>query len=136
MRQLDSDIREKTDGRVKFKIYAGGVQGDEKDVVRKMRINQIHSAGFTGVGLGEIVPELRILELPMMFQSYDEVDFVTSQLYDEFAQRFEEKGMIILGWADVGFAYVYSKNPIQTIADLRQSKIWMWEGDPVAEATF
>ncbi|HQU72585.1 MAG: TRAP transporter substrate-binding protein DctP [Calditrichaeota bacterium] len=136
MRQLDEEIRAATDGRVKFKIYPGGVQGDEKDVVRKMRINQIHSAGFTGVGLGEILPEERILELPMLFNSYEEVDFVTSQLYDEFAAKFEEKGFVILGWADVGFAYVYSKNPIRTIEDLRKSKIWMWEGDPVAEATF
>jgi TRAP-type transport system periplasmic protein len=34
---------------VVFKFYPGGVSGDEKDVIRKMRIGQLHGAGFTGV---------------------------------------------------------------------------------------
>ena len=136
MKDLDTDVREATGGKVKFKIYAGGVQGDEKDVVRKLRFNQIHSAGFTGVGLGEIMPEIRVLELPMLFRTYEEVDHVTSLLYDDFSKKFEEKGFVILGWADVGFANVYSQAPITSISDLRGTKMWMWEGDPVAEATF
>lgn len=136
MRELDAEIRQRTNGEVKFKIYPGGVQGEEKDVVRKLRFGQLHGAGFTGVGLGEIMPEIRVLELPMLFRSYDEVDYVTRQLYDEFQSRFEEEGYIILGWADVGFAHVFSQKPILSIGDLRATKMWMWEGDPVAEATF
>lgn len=130
------EVETLTEGAVKFRIYAGGVQGDEKDVLRKMRIGQIHSAGFTGVGLGEIMSEIRVLELPMMYRSYDEVDYITTQLYDEFSRKFEEKGFVILGWADVGFAYVYGQQPITNLETLQSTKMWMWEGDPLAEATF
>ncbi len=136
MDSLNKEIQRLTNGEVKFKIFAGGIQGDEKDVVRKFRYNQIHSAGFTGVGLGEILPEVRVLDLPMLFRNYEEADYVTSLLYDEFARKFEEKGYVILGWADVGFAYVFSQKPILSLDDLRGTKMWMWEGDPVAEATF
>lgn len=136
LRAYASEVEELTDGKVRFKIYPGGIQGDEKDVLRKMRIGQIHSAGFTGVGLGEIMSEIRVLELPMLYRDYDEVDYVSSQLYDEFAKKFEDAGFIILGWADVGFAYVYGQKPILTLADLQGTKMWMWEGDPLAEATF
>jgi TRAP-type C4-dicarboxylate transport system substrate-binding protein len=136
MRDLDKAIREATHGEVKFKIYPGGIAGDEKDVVRKIRFNQYHSAGFTGVGLGEILPEERIFDTPMLFLNYDEVDYITEKYTPVFEKKFEKKGFILLGWTEVGFVYVFSQSPIRTIDDLRKSKMWSWEGDPVAEATF
>lgn len=136
LREYADEVEKLTNGEVTFKIYPSQVQGDEKDVLRKIRVGQLHSAGFTGVGLGEILPEIRILELPMLYRNYAEVDHITSTLYDKFAERFKENGFIILGWADVGFAYVYAQKPILTLKDLQGTKMWMWEGDPLAEATF
>lgn len=136
LREYATEVESLTGGKVRFKIYPNQVQGDEKDVLRKMQFGQLHSAGFTGVGLGEIVPEVRVMELPMLFRSYEEVDLIKGLLYEEFSRKFEEKGFVILGWADVGFAYVFAQKPILTLEDLRGTKMWMWEGDPVAEATF
>ncbi len=136
LREYATEVESLTGGKVSFKIYPNQVQGDEKDVLRKMQFGQLHSAGFTGVGLGEIVPEVRVMELPMLFRNYEEVDVIKGMLYEEFSRKFEEKGFVILGWADVGFAYVYAQKPILTLEDLRGTKMWMWEGDPVAEATF
>ncbi len=129
-------VADSTDGEVQFKIYAGGVQGDEKDVLRKIRFKQLHSAGFTGVGLGEILPEVRILDAPFLFRNHDEVDYVTRNFFDRFARAFEEKGFVLLGWVEVGFVYVYTDTPVRTPADFKGVKMWMWEGDPLAEATF
>jgi TRAP-type C4-dicarboxylate transport system substrate-binding protein len=136
LREYTSEVEKLTDGKVTFKIYPSQIQGDEKDVLRKIRMGQLHSAGFTGVGLGGIMSEVRVLELPMLFRNSDEVNYITSKFYDLFDKKFEENGFIILGWADVGFAYVFSKKPIASIDDLKGTKMWMWEGDPLAEATF
>ncbi|MGD9898188.1 MAG: TRAP transporter substrate-binding protein DctP [Calditrichaceae bacterium] len=136
MKDFSSEIEKLTNGQVKFKIYPGGVQGDDKDVLRKMRINQLHSAGFTGVGLGEILPEVRILDSPFLFRNHEEVDYVSGKFFDRFAKGFEEKGYILLGWAEVGFVYIYTNKPVHDAGDLKGVKMWMWEGDPLAEATF
>jgi TRAP-type C4-dicarboxylate transport system substrate-binding protein len=136
MHELDQVIREQTNGEMGFKIYPGGVAGDEKDVLRKIRLGQLHSAGFTGVGLGEIYPEVRIFDSPFLFRNYDEVDFIQQKFFDKFAKGFEENGFVLLGWADVGFVYVYTNSPVKTLDDMKSVKMWMWEGDPVAEATF
>lgn len=136
MREFDEAIRTKTDGQMGFKIYAGGVSGDEKDVLRKIRLGQLHSAGFTGVGLGEILPEVRIFDSPFLFKNYDEVDYINNKFYDKFAEAFEEKGYILLGWAEVGFVYVFTNTPVYNLEDVKKVKMWMWEGDQVAEATF
>ncbi len=136
MRELDQTIRQETGGEVGFKIYPGGVAGDEKDVLRKIRLGQLHSAGFTGVGLGEIFSEVRIFDSPFLFRNYEEVDFIQKKFFDQFAKGFEEKGFILLGWADVGFVYVFSNSPVKKLDDMKKVKMWMWEGDFVAEATF
>lgn len=133
---ISNELRDKSEGRIRLKIYAGGVSGDEKDVLRKMRIGQLHCAGFTGVGLGEILNEVRIFELPFFFKEYDEIDFVRSNLNDRFAKEFEKKGYILLGWTDVGFVYFFSNKMIDSIDALRSTKMWIWEGDPVARALF
>lgn len=136
MEEYNREIQKLTNGEVKFKIYPGGIQGDEKDVLRKIRFGQLHSAGFTGVGLGEILPEVRILDSPLLFLNYDEVDYITGLLYDEFSRKFEEVGYVLIGWTEVGFVYVYANKPIRSLPDLKGTKMWMWEGDPIAEATF
>jgi TRAP-type C4-dicarboxylate transport system substrate-binding protein len=136
MKEFSQAVQDQTEGRVKFKIWPGGVSGDELVVLRKIRVGQLHSAGFTGVGLGEILPEVRILDAPFLFQSYDEVDYVTSKMFDYFAQKFEENGFVLLGWAEVGFVYIFTNKPVRSIDDMSGVKMWMWEGDPIAEATF
>jgi TRAP-type C4-dicarboxylate transport system substrate-binding protein len=129
MEEMNADISQETGGEVVFKIYPGGIQGDEKDVLRKIRLGQLHSAGFTGVGLGEILSEARILDSPMLFRKNEEVDYVTSLLYDDFSARFEDKGYVLLGWTEVGFVYVFGNSPILSLKDLKGTKMWMWEGE-------
>lgn len=136
MQEYNTEIQKLTNGEVRFKIYAGGIQGDEKDVLRKIRLGQLHSAGFTGVGLGGILPDVRILDSPLLFRNYEEVNHVSKMLYDDFSRKFEEAGYVLIGWAEVGFVYVFGNKPIISLNDLKGTKMWMWEGDPIAEATF
>jgi len=136
MREYDAAIRKESNGRMGFKIYAGGVQGEDKDVIPKIRLGQLHSAGLTGFGLGKIAPQLRILDSPFLFDSYDEVDNLYAELDGELNKALLDNGFVNLGWAEVGFVYVYTNTPVRSPADMKGVKMWMWEGDPIAEATF
>ena len=89
MSQWNKELVQKSGGQLKLKIYAGGVLGDEKDVIRKMQIGQVQMGGFTGLGLGLVNPEVRVLELPMMFGSYEEVDYVTKKVQPKLEKGFE-----------------------------------------------
>jgi TRAP-type transport system periplasmic protein len=136
MRQLALEVSEKTQGQVKFKFYPGGVSGDEKDVIRKIRIGQLHSAGFTGVGLGDILPEVRVLDLPFLFETSEEVAYVYNAMNEYFMRAFEEKGYVLLGWVPVGWVHFFSVPKIESIEDLRLSRPWLWAGDPLVESAY
>ena len=136
MRALDKTLREKSQGRLRFRFYPGGVAGDEPNVLKKIRIGQIHCAGFTGVGFGQILPEVRVLDLPFLFRNYQEIDRTHKELGDFFSDKFRRKGFEMLAWAEVGNVHLFSKKPIRRVEDLSGLKIWAWSGDPVAKATF
>jgi TRAP-type C4-dicarboxylate transport system substrate-binding protein len=136
LEEMNQELQTQSGGKLALKIYAGGVSGDEKDVLRKMRIGQVHAAAFTGVGLGEIVPAVRILELPMLFRNYNEVDHVKVKLQPQFEKDFEAKGFVLLGWSEAGFVNIFSNKPIRNKADMQGVKMWAWEGDPLVKAMY
>jgi TRAP-type C4-dicarboxylate transport system substrate-binding protein len=136
MRDYDKEIREKSGGELGFRFYPGGVAGDELDVLKKMRIGQIQCAAFSGVGFGQILPMVRVLDLPFFFRNDQESDMVHQGMFSFFSKRFDEKGFALLSWAEVGNVYMFSKKPIQRVSDFSGLKVWAWTGDPIAEATF
>lgn len=134
--EIGKQIKEKTNNEVAFKTYWGGVQGDEKDMLRKIRLGQLHGGGFMGPGLGLIVPEVRITEVPYIFKNYEEIGYVRAKLQPYMEKLFEEKGFKVLGWMDLGFYYTFSKEPIVSLAIARKQKWWTMEGEPIGQAMF
>ena len=128
------EVAAATGGAVTFKVYAGGISGDELDVLRKMQAGRIQAAGFSGVGLGTILPAMRILEAPLLFDGEAALDRVKEVLFDGFAADLEKQGYILLGFAEAGFVYFFAKNDISSSAGLAKVKMWSWKGDPVAQA--
>ncbi len=133
LHQMTADVKKQSGSEIDFKIYAGGISGDEPDVIRKMRANRIHAAGFSGIGLGLILPEVRILESVLLYENHAEIDEVKAALFDHFASQFESKGFVLLGFFEAGYAYFYSKTPLNSPKQLQALKMWTWKGDEVAE---
>ena len=136
---LDNWVKEvetKSQGRLKFKMYSGGVMGDEPDVLRKIRKNQLQGGLFTGYGIGRIYSPARVLEMPFMFKNTHESDFVRDQLMPEIETGFKQSGFELLGWPEVGFIHFFSQYKIESIEDMKKRRIWLWQGDPLGEALF
>ncbi|MFN7952572.1 MAG: TRAP transporter substrate-binding protein DctP [bacterium] len=126
-------IKKASGDKVELKLYLG-VSGDEKDIVKKLKINQLQAAHLTGLGLAEILPSIHVLDLPFFFTSYAEVDHVYENIFAHFQQAFREKGFEFLGFTETGFVYMYSNLKIENLAQLQQAKIWAAEGDPLTAA--
>lgn len=137
MKEIDrwaKEVEQKSNGRLKFKIYPGGVMGDEPDVLRKIRSRQLQGAFFTGYGVGRIYSSARVLEMPFLFKNTDESDYVRDKLMHEIEAGFRYKGFELLGWPEVGAIHFFSKKPIGSLDELKKRRIWLWQGDPIGEA--
>ncbi len=125
-----------TQGRVKFKFYPGGVMGSYETILRKIRVGQLHGGAFTGGELSKQYPDANLYSLPFLFENYAEVHHIRSQFDESLAEGFERSGFVALGLSGGGFVYLMSNQAFNTIEELKQLKVWIPEGDPVARAAF
>lgn len=132
LKSMGADWAAATQNRVTLRIYPGGVTGDEPDVVRKMRIGQIHAAALTLTGLSEIDDSFRVFGIPMFFSSYPELFQVIERMEPEFKRRLEAKGFVLLNWGHGGWVHFFTRTPVKTVAELKRLKIFVWAGDDLS----
>jgi TRAP-type C4-dicarboxylate transport system substrate-binding protein len=133
---LNAEVMKKTENQVQFKIYPGGVLGDEVDMLRKLKIGQIQGVALTSAGLSALFKEMDVLQIPFLFQTYEEVDASLKKMDSFFRKGLEDNGYILLGWSEAGFVYLMSTVPIASLADLKKAKVWIWEDSPMSKAIF
>ena len=136
MKKGAKEIRKKTGNRIKLKFYPGGVMGNDQSVHRKIRINQLQGGAFSSSGMSSVDPSIQVLSLPMLFKSFAEVDFVRKSMDTKIKQHVANNGFVILGISEGGFARIMSNKVINTIQDIRNSKVWIPEGDELVYETF
>ena len=132
MREAAATIREATQDRVILKFYPGGVMGDDAQILRRIRVGQLHGGAFTSGGLADRYPALQSYGVPLLFRSLDEVDYIRRQLDAELLNGLEAAGFVSFGFIEGGFAQFLSAAPVRSVDDLRRRKVWIPEGDSVS----
>ena len=129
LKQMGADWSQATGGRVSLTVFGGGSQGDESTVLRKMRLDALQAAALTGVGLGTIDAAFNVFDIPFFFESYDELNAVTDTLTPTMRKRVEAKGFVLVHWGHGGWTQVFTKRPVQTVADLKKIKLYTSAGN-------
>ncbi len=122
-------LGEKTGGALKFQFFSGGVAGDERDILRKMKLGQLDAAGITAVGLSQVVRPISLLQMPGVVDSFDQLNKVRTELAGDFETMFDKEGYKLLGWGDAGFGRILSKQPVLVPSDYKAVRPWVPRGD-------
>jgi TRAP-type C4-dicarboxylate transport system substrate-binding protein len=129
LKQMGTEWEKATDGRVALTVFSGGSQGDEATVLRKMRLDALQAASLTVVGLGSIDWSFNVFSIPFFFESYEELNYVVERLTPTLKKRLESKNFVMLNWGHGGWLQLLTKQPVQTLADLRKLKLYTSAGD-------
>jgi len=135
MRAGAKEVFKATQGRVKFKYYPGGVMGSESVALKKIRIGQLQGVAISNGGLQKIYPDSQVYSLPMIFNSFEEVDYVRSILDEQIVKGLDKGGMVSFGLSEGGFTFAMSMKPIKETKDLDQHKFWAPINNKQAEIT-
>ncbi len=122
--------KQATGGEVELTIYAGGIVGGEEEMIRKMRIGQLQAAAISNAGLAEVERSAYGLMVPMMFESYQEWDYVRQEVNRDLEAKLSERGFKVLTWSDVGWVYFFTRTPLQTPEQLRQRRLGASPSEP------
>lgn len=134
MREAEKEIEKRTDGRVTFKLYPGGVMGDDNSVLKKMRFKQLNGAALTNSGLSSVYSDMQLYNLVLKFRSLDEIDYVRSKMDEKLQQGLAEKGILSFGFVEIGMTYLMSTSPIRSLADMEGQKAWAPDNNKIAIA--
>ncbi len=127
----NASLKQATHNRLQMRFYPGGVAGDERDYIRKMRAGQLDGAAITSTGLGLVVRPVLVLQVPGLFHDYAQIDRVRNQLAGDLESKFGQAGYKLLGWGDVGKLRIFSNAPIRKPSDLRSVRPWAWRDDVI-----
>ena len=128
LQEMGAEWQKASNGRIVFRLYPGGVTGDDLDIVRKMRLGTLDAGLLTVGGLSHIDRGILALEVPLAYADYGELDCVREQIGPQLERRMEEKGFIVLGWSDGGWAHFFTKSPVRTPDDLKKLKMFVGSG--------
>jgi TRAP-type C4-dicarboxylate transport system substrate-binding protein len=137
IKKMTTEIKDATKGNVEIKVYYGGSQGDEQDVLRKIRIGQLHGGIFTGKTLGEINGDVRVIEIPFTFNHDRAKALKTLQnMAPYFNQKYEVNKFKNLATFEIGQVYFVTQKKVQDLNAIKSLKIWSWDGDPIVSTMF
>lgn len=121
---------EASGGQVKLKVYPGGVQGDEGEMVRKLSVGQLQAVAVTNVGLHDVIPEPEAFSTPLLFRDDAEVQCALGRVRGPLEAALEARGLVAIQWGLVGTASFFCTKPFRTPEEMADAKVFAWEGDP------
>ena len=108
---MGEEWKKASGGKIELKIYPGGEQGDEPEMVQKLRIKKLQAVALSGAGLSGIDPAVAALQVPMMLSSYEELDYVRDHISERLEKGLAQRGFIVLNWGDAGWVHFFTKQP-------------------------
>lgn len=124
--RIDKGLRGATNNQWGLQLYPSGVAGDEKDIIRKMRVGQMDGTVVTSVGLSQILKELAVLTAGGAIENYEQVERVQKAFNAEWEAKLAENGFKLTGWGEIGLIRYFSQEPLYSPSDLKKQRPWVW----------
>jgi len=125
-----------SDGKVRLRIYPGGIAGSEEDMIRKIRLGTLGAALLTNVGMSKLHDDAFVMNVPFIFHDEAELGYVLEKMKPVFEEKIEEKGFKVIVWSMSGWLHFFSKDRVLTPDDLKRHKLSFMTGEPELEQAF
>lgn len=136
LKELGQRWEQVSGGQVKLRVYAGGAQGSEGDMVRKLGIGQLQAAAISNIGMHDVIPEPQAFSVPFLFEDERQTECAFEKMKPRLDEALAKRGLIALHWSKVGSIYLFCDQPRRTPAEAKTAKVWAWEGDPKSVEAF
>lgn len=128
---MGEEWKKASGGKVELKIYPGGEQGDEPEMVQKVRIHGLQAVAISGAGLSGIDAAVSALQVPMMLDTWEELDYVRDKISERLEKGMAQRGFIVLNWGDAGSVHFFTKKPVSHPDEVRALRLCVLQGDSV-----
>jgi TRAP-type C4-dicarboxylate transport system substrate-binding protein len=128
-RTMGREIETDSKGTVLTKFYFSGIAGDERQMLERLKKNQLDAVLSGGMMCMALSPSMRVLRLLGLFQSREEASYALGRLRDTIDKEFAAAGFHNVGEATLGSDMMFTRQPIASLADLKRTRLWYWDLD-------
>jgi len=121
--RMAADWSKTTNGEVQVIVFHNATAGDEPEVLRKLKMNDIQAAVFTSIGISSLMPEVMAVSYPFLIRNDAELNEVMGKIRPELDTKIQQNGFVTLAWAQAGWIKIFSKTPVYVPSDLRKLKL-------------
>jgi TRAP-type transport system periplasmic protein len=125
-----------SNGEIELRIYAGGTLGGEDEMIRKMQRQTLDALTISGAGLPLVDNIVDCLQMPMLFDDYDEIERIRKAVWRDIEQSFESHGYKLINWSQAGWVHFFTKTPVRSPDELKPLRMWISSGAPENERLF
>lgn len=127
-------VAQRTEGRVKVVVYSGGGLGAEQSVIEQMQYGGIDFARVSLSQLAEQLPTLSVLQLPFLYTDAPQMwRVLDGEIGDGFLSSLGAMDLVGLSWFDAGVRSFYTREKVETLADLVGLTLRVQESDLMSE---
>lgn len=118
-------ITQRSRGRFKVKVAHSATLGDDRQMLKSVRLGTMQVTVNSDGPVAEILPELSAFGLPYLFESLPAAwEVLDGTIGQELAAKLEKKGYVVLAWWDNGIRKItHVSKPIKSPADIKGMKI-------------
>jgi TRAP-type C4-dicarboxylate transport system substrate-binding protein len=130
VRAWSRDVEQATEGAVRIKVYFGGIAGNERTVLERIRRDQLD--GTIGSELcTELAPSLKVGRVVGLFRTREENAYVLGRLKPVVDAEFLRAGFLNFGEAGLGPEVLFTREPVRDLQALQRMRLWIWDSDSV-----
>lgn len=127
-------VEQRTQGRIKVRVYTNGELGDEVSVVEQLQFGGIDFARASLSTLMTDSPSLAVLQLPYLYDDAGQMwRVLDGDLGAQFLSATRQSGVIGLSWFDAGSRSFYTCEPVNTLAELEGLRIRVQENELMSD---
>lgn len=122
-------LEKSSQGRMKTKVLHSGCQGDECQILYKLRQGKLELCVVTAGAFDRIAPQMRAVEFPFLFENHAQVDQVLQGTAGRrLLASLEDSGFKGLAFAENGFRNLTNnRRPVTKAAEVRNLLIRVME---------
>jgi TRAP-type C4-dicarboxylate transport system substrate-binding protein len=127
-------LQKETEGRVELRVFSGGSEGSDRDLIKRINAGKLDAAGVATTGLSMIAKELQVLSAPGLLTDDAQLDRVREKLDAKLQKMIEDGGFKLLAWGDGGKNRVFSASEFAVPGDLAGKPAWAGKDNDIGMA--
>ncbi len=117
-------LEERSNGAFKVDILDSGKYGDSSSIMKGLQMGVLQIGAESTANFSVFDQRLMLFDLPYLIPNYEAAELIlTGPVGKTIAKGLEEKGVVFLGYHEIGFRHLFNNKKVTTLEEAKGLKV-------------